>query len=264
MHAPPLERYQNVAAGIESADQRLSRTQFEAFWREGWLGPLRCTDPTLVDVTTRVCEAGTPNSVDGRPVPPRETWHAAEVDKFNVANPHLDAPAIHALAGHASIVNPVAQLLGAAQVEFFQSRYRVKLPGRPDVVPWHQDVGKTNGGLRDDGTPVQTLTVWLSLDGSLASAGALRVMPGTHADLFGNWPEGYASKLSQQEIRELDTTLAIPLEAAPGEFFVFHSGLLHLTTPNVSREPRSALALRYVAPEDAIRRDITYTTVRAR
>jgi hypothetical protein len=264
MESASRRDYQRVAAGIDEPRYRLSAAQFEAFWRDGYLGPLPCDDGSVKELAGIVSRAGLRNHDDGRPIPPVETWHRTDLPHINLHDPHLLMPEIMGLCAHASIVNPIAQLLGSPEVAFFQSRFRVKLPGRADPVPWHQDVGENNGGFRADGSPVPSVTVWLSVDGAEEASGSLRVIPGSHERLLGNWRAGFHSGLAEAgALAGVDTSRSVPIEAAPGEFYLFHSWTLHLSTPNTSSSPRTALVIRFVAPRDAVQPGTRYTSARA-
>jgi hypothetical protein len=251
--------YQTLAASIEEV-HRLSEAQFDAFWRDGYLGPLQCGDPCAKDLAGIAARVGLRNHGDGRPIPPVELWDRTDWLHINVHDPHLDVPEILGVCAHASIVSPVAQLLGTREVAFFQTRFRVKLRERPDPVPWHQDVGENNGGYRADGTPVPSVTVWLSVDGADAASGCLRVVRGTHRRLLGDWRAGFHSGLEASgALADVDTSDSVPIEAAPAEFFLFHSWTLHLSTANTTSSPRTGLVIRYVAPADAVQPGTRYT-----
>ena len=264
MESASRRDYQKVAAAIDEPRYRLSAAQFEAFWRDGYLGPLPCDDGRVKELPGIASRAGLRNHGDGRPIPPVESWDRTDLLHINVHDPHLRVPEIMGICAHASIVNPVAQVLGSPQVAFFQSRLRVKLRERADPVPWHQDVGENNGGFRADGSPVPSVTVWLSVDGAEAASGCLRVIPGSHQRLLGNWHAGFHSGLEEGgALAGIDTSRSIPIEAAPGEFYLFHSWTLHLSTANTSSSPRTGLVLRFVTPGDAVQPGTRYTRVRA-
>jgi hypothetical protein len=258
----PRTRYQRLAAAIDDSRGRLSAAQIDAFWRDGYLGPLRCGDERLKELPALVSRAGLRNHGDGLPIPPVDSWDRTDRLHINVHDPHLRVPEIMGICAHPSVVNPVAQLLGSPQVAFFQTRLRVKLRERLDPVPWHQDVGQNNGGYRADGSPVPSITVWLSADGATAASGSLRVVPGTHRRLLGDWRAGFHSGLEASgALAGIDTSRSVPIEAAPGEFYLFHSWTLHLSTANTTTSPRTGLVVRYVAPADAVAPGVQYTSV---
>ncbi len=253
-----------VARGIETPGHGLSKQQLCFFWDKGYLGPLVCEDPNVRDLPEFLYRAAVQNFGSHEPIPEPSTWPATTTKHVNVHDPHRHVPEIMAICAHPSIVIPVAQLLGCPKIAFFQSRFRVKFPQKPDAVPWHQDVGESNGGYRADGSPVPSITVWLSVDGATKESGSLRVVPRSHTTFFGNWRSGFNSKLEESgQISEAHTSQSLPIEANPGEFYIFHSWTLHRSTTNTSASPRSALVLRFVAPGDAVQPQTEYTLLPA-
>lgn len=205
------------------------------FWQEGVLGPLPCHAPELDTLLEDLHDLSPAEQVGG----PK-----------NVYDPQLEMETITTLARHPSIVETVAQLLGTGELSFFQARFRVKAPGRHDPQPWHQDVGKNHGGLQDDGTPIPSLTVWLSLDGAEAESGGVVLLPGTHQHLLGDWRAGFHGLKDLQT--SLDTSQARVLATPKGHFHVFHSWAVHCSLTNRSSRPRSALILRYMDSCNAV------------
>jgi ectoine hydroxylase-related dioxygenase (phytanoyl-CoA dioxygenase family) len=242
---------------------RLAEEQFRFFWENGYLGPLTCTHPNLGKLPQIAYHARVKSLGSNEPIPDPATWQATPAKLINAYDPHQYVPEILDVSTHTSIVSPVAQLLGRPEVAFFQSRFRVKFPHKADPVPWHQDVGESNGGYRADGSPVPSITAWLSVDGASAESGALSVIPKTHTRLWGNWRSGFHSKVEDQaEIRDMELSQSVPIEARPGEFYLFHSWTLHRSTTNETATPRSGLALRFVAPHDAVQPQTEYTLVK--
>lgn len=262
MTSAPLAKYQAVAAAIGASPHRLSEAQFRFFWENGYLGPLTCGSPHVGRLPWLLHRAGLETHATREPIPDPAKWHGQADRAINVHDPHLSVAEVLDICTHPSIVHPIAQLLGSLELAFFQSRFRVKMPGRADAVPWHQDVGENNGGYRADGTPVPSITVWLSVDGASETSGSLRVIPGSHGELLGDWRSGFHSRLEESgALDAIDSSRAVAIEAGPSEFYLFHSWTLHLSTTNDSGAPRSGLVLRFVAPGDAVQPGTRYTRV---
>jgi ectoine hydroxylase-related dioxygenase (phytanoyl-CoA dioxygenase family) len=241
----------------------LTEEQRQRFWRDGYLGPLRCEAQGVGRLPELLYRAGVMNHGQDAPIPAPSTWHETPWEHINVHDPHLAVPEVMALCTHESVVRPVAQVLGCDEVAFFQSRFRVKFPHRADPVPWHQDIGENNGGYRADGTPVPSVTVWLSIDGASEASGSLRVIPGSHTQLFGDWRHGFHSRLEETgALAGVDPSRAVAIAADAHEFYLFHSWTLHLSTANTTASPRSGLVLRFVAPDDAVQPGTRYTILR--
>jgi 1,5-anhydro-D-fructose reductase (1,5-anhydro-D-mannitol-forming) len=217
--------YHSVRASVTEANYRLSEAQMRFFFEHGYLGPFKCDSSDL------------------------ERLQVPGTDKKSQKNRHLEDPILLAVCSHPSIVDRVAQLLGSLEVKLFKSRFWVKPAGTGKPIPWHQDVGASNGGFFEDGRPVPTVTAWLALDAATQTNGTLRVIPGSHRRFFGDWERSIRANLEQQGgLRDVDLSSAVPLEAEAGEFYIFHSWLLHSSGPNTSEDRRAALNMRFIAP----------------
>lgn len=208
---------------------RLTSEAVDGFWADGVIGPLVCEAPQLENLLVQLLEA---------------TPARSDTCFRNIHDPQDYLPAVHDLAQHPSILHPVAQLLGCTELSFFQARFRVKAPGRPDDQPWHQDVGKNHGGLFADGTPIPSITLWLSLDGADADSGGVMLIPGSHRSILGDWKNGFYGLKDQQG--SIDTSSAVSLVTPPGHFHLFHSWVVHCSRTNQTKRARSALILRYM------------------
>jgi predicted dehydrogenase len=222
------ERWRSLRASAQRAargsarpqDHALSREDLARFEEQGYLGPFRCEAPALA--LLRV------------PEEPR-------------ANAHLEDPRVLEVCSDPAIVERVAQLLGSRELSLYKTRFWSKEPGSRLNAPWHQDVGANNGGYLADGSPVPSLTVWLALDRTDAANGALRVLPGTQRQLFGDWRRNIQADLERSgALRDVDRERAVVLALEPGEFFIFHSWILHGSEANASARRRAGLNMRFV------------------
>jgi len=199
---------------------RLTAEEIEFFDANGYLGPLRC---------------------DG-------DWQRMLVPLKKGRNMHLTESSVFDVCSHPSIVVRVAQLMGQPHVALFKSRFIVKVDGFNKRVAWHQDVGPTNGGYFPDGQPVPTLTCWLALDRVNGENGAVKVVPGTHKKLFGDFHKRIRADLVDRgDVAEADLSHAVTFAAEPGQFYLFHSWLLHGSDANASRTRRAGLNMRYAS-----------------
>ena len=219
-----------------STTYRLSPDQIEFFETNGYLGPLKCD----------------------------ADWKRIVVPLKKGRNLHLTEPFVFELCSHPSIVARAAQLMGRDHVSLFKSRFIVKIDGLQmdglnAEVAWHQDVGPTNGGYFPDGQPVPTLTCWLALDRVNTANGAVRVVPGTHKKLYGNYHKRIRADLVDQgDIAEIDRDRAITFTLEPGEFYLFHSWLLHGSEANKSKGRRAGVNMRYTATGHEYEEDFEY------
>jgi 1,5-anhydro-D-fructose reductase (1,5-anhydro-D-mannitol-forming) len=200
---------------------RLTADEVEFFRTNGYLGPMRC---------------------DG-------DWRRMVVPLKKGRNLHLTERSVFDVCSHPSIVSRVAQLMGEPHVALFKSRFIVKFNGSNNSVAWHQDVGPTNGGYFPDGSPVPTLTCWLALDRVNSQNGAVKVVPGTHTKLYGEYHKRIRANLVDRgDITDVDLARAVTLTLEPGEFYLFHSWLLHSSDANASRGRRAGMNMRFASP----------------
>ncbi|MFM7087896.1 MAG: phytanoyl-CoA dioxygenase family protein [Cyanobium sp.] len=233
-----------VTRRLGASPHRLSAAQVSRFWQDGVLGPLACGAPQLQGLLDQLLNASASEAITAA-MPGRD-----RDGKRNLHDPQQHLLSVRELARHASIVHPVAQLLGSAELSFFQARFRVKAPQQADPQPWHQDVGRNHGGLFRDGSPIPSLTVWLSLDGADAASGGVVALPGSHRQLLGNWPAGFHGLRELQA--SLDTRQARVLATPAHHFQIFHSWTVHCSLSNDSPRRRSALILRYMPRRHAV------------
>ena len=231
--------YRSTLPSVTDRAYQLSEEEVRFFFENGYLGPFRCESPDL------------------------ERLHVPLEGKISQKNQHLEDPITLSICSHPSITDRVAQLLGSPEIKLFKSRFWVKEAdvGRP--VPWHQDVGFGNGGFFEDGHPVPTVTVWLAIDSATETSGAVKVLPGSHRRFFGDWKRSIRANLEEQGgLEGADVSRAVFLELGPGEFYIFHSWVLHASGPNISKERRAALNMRYVAPGGEAESEVQYIPLR--
>jgi hypothetical protein len=200
----------------------LTPEQIAFYEKNGYVGPFKCESAALKRL---------------------------EVPKHGRADFHLNDPTALEVFSDPSIVDRVKQVLHSDGAILFKSRPWIKEPHSTVAAPWHQDVGQSNGGYLPDGQPVPSVTVWFALDGATASNGAVKILPGTHTRLFGDWHDSINTGIEESgALAEFDLDSAPIIEAKAGEFFLMHSWLLHASGPNASDKRRAGINMRYVAP----------------
>lgn len=213
------------AAGARRYDD-VSEAQIEQFRTQGYAGPF----------------ASDVQGLDSLFVPEKERKDA-----------HLKDSQFFRLGTHPSITGRVAALVGSDDLSIFKTRIHTKVgftsqtQSKHAVVPWHQDIGAGNGGYDADGNPVPTFTVWMALDDVGPEAGPLCVLPGTHTRLYGDFQKNFHAELLETgALTEEEASKAVPLTMKRGEFCVFHSWLLHGSSPNETPNRRVGFNIRYV------------------
>jgi len=212
--------------GYELLPEDLAR-----FDEQGYLGPFRC---------------------DG-------DWQRIVVPPKGRRDAHLRDPTVFEVCTHPSVVRRAAQLLRLPRVALFKSRFHVKVPGRNEEVPWHQDVGAKNGGYYPDGRPVPSITCWMALDRVHAENGAVQVLPGSHRRLVGDFGRNFhAELLKKGALSAQDLASAVTFKLEPGEFYLFHSWLIHGSAPSWIAVRRAGLNMRYIAAVDCYEAEFQY------
>jgi predicted dehydrogenase len=230
------ERFDNARARASrrnagEAGYRLSPEELARFDEQGYLGPFRCD----------------------------ADWRRIAVPLKKRRDVHLRDPSVFDVCTHPSVVRRAAQLLRLPRVALFKSRFHVKLPGKNEEVPWHQDVGAKNGGYYPDGRPVPSVTCWMALDRVSAENGAVQVLPGSHKRLIGDFRKNFhAELLKTRALTKEDLAAAVTLNLEPGEFYFFHSWLVHGSAPSSIAVRRAGLNMRYVAPDDRYEPECLY------
>ena len=220
---------------IDSDAYRLTPDQVAFFEENGYVGPFRCDSEDFERVFV-----------------PRK-------DKMSL---HLDDPAVFGVCSHQSVVQRVSQLMGDAPISLFKTRIHDKRSDGEDVIPWHQDAGPNNGGYREDGSPAETMTVWLALDDATPESGAVEVIPGTHRKLLGDYEKNIQAHLEDDSaLKEVDMDSAVMLDLKAGEFYIFHSWLLHGSGPNTSESRRAGLNMRFARQWDDVEEQFEYVPV---
>lgn len=207
----------------QSNAYQLSPEEVAFFDDNGFLGPFRCD----------------------------ADWEGIDIPVKKGRNLHLSEPRVFEICSHPSVVNRAAQLLRQPKVALFKSRFVVKVAGHNAAVAWHQDVGPTNGGYYPDGAPVPSVTCWMALDRVTSDNGAVKVLPGTHKRLVGDFDKRIRAELVEKgEIAAEDLEQAFTFELEPGEFYIFDSWLLHGSDASNTPGRRAGLNMRYVKSGD--------------
>jgi hypothetical protein len=112
------------------------------------------------------------------------------------------------------------------------------------ATPWHQD------GDYYPIEPLETTTVWISLDGSTPENGCMRVVPGSHRarKVFKHhWEEKPDQTLAQViDPGEVDLESAEDLVLEPGQLSIHDVYLVHGSNANRSGKRRMGLVFRYM------------------
>jgi hypothetical protein len=138
---------------------------------------------------------------------------------------------------HPRLLDILTSLLGP-DIKLFRDALMMKPAHHGSAKPYHQDSAYWTID------PPDLASVWMALDDATLENGCMRVLPGSHT-----WGVMEHKHLEDYQVEEdkLDRTkeVAVPLRA--GGCLVFHSLLLHATSPNESDRSRRAMITSYMS-----------------
>lgn len=179
-----------------------------------------------------------------------ENQHLPGFSPDFILGPHLDAsntggvkgdPAWLEFARIPEILDMLEQLIGADFILWGMTIF-----GKPahngKITPWHQD------GDYYPIEPLETCTIWISLDGSTPEQGCLEYIPGSHRDhkIYSHHFEKREDCTLTQVIDEdqVDLNQAQDIVLEPGQISIHDVYLVHGSGPNLSDRRRMGLVLR--------------------
>jgi ectoine hydroxylase-related dioxygenase (phytanoyl-CoA dioxygenase family) len=213
----------------------LAPAQVDRYARDGFLSPL----PALTReeaAAARIRLEAFERTVGG-------PLTSAATDPRYRSRTHVLLAWVHALAGHAAILDAVEDLIGP-DILVYTSTWFIKEPGTAAIAAWHQDA--TYFGLR----PHVHVTAWLALTDATAESGCMEFLPGSHAG--GQRPHragavaDSVNRAGQAVVGEVDDARAVHGALRAGEFSLHHTLCLHRSAPNRSPERRIGLAISYI------------------
>jgi hypothetical protein len=119
--------------------------------------------------------------------------------------------------------------------------FLIKPPGPNSNMPIHQDWTVV------DETKFDSMTVWIPLQDTTEENGCIRVLPGSHRLSMALRAPTLQDPL--QDILPEAERMMQPLPMKAGQAFIFSHALLHASFPNLSTEPRIAVAYGAVHQE---------------
>lgn len=167
-----------------------------------------------------------------------------------ILGPHLDASGSYGVKGDpawlefariAEILDMVEQLIGPDFILWGMTIF-----GKParigKATPWHQD------GDYYPIEPLETLTVWISLDGSTPEQGCMKFIPGSHREhrIYSHHFEHRDDFTLAQVIDDdqVDLTRARDIVLERGQISMHDVYLVHGSDANLSDRRRMGLVLR--------------------
>ena len=233
----------------------LTREQYDAFWRDGYLMVEDAVTPSQLaalqaDIAGWVEESrahqkpfGQP-TIDGRPRFDMGAEHSAEKPALRrINNPSDISDAYREVMLDARTVDMVADLVGP-DVKFHHCKINLKLSGAKTEVSYHQDFAYTPH-TNDD-----IVTALLFLDDIDASNGALTVVPGSHRGPIHSLFDGerFAGAIDPAVEDEMKGR-SLPCYGSAGSVCLMHTALLHGSAANAGAQSRGLYICVYTAAD---------------
>ena len=233
----------------------LTREQYDAFWRDGYLMVEDAVTPLQLaalqaEITGWVEESRAhqkpfgPPTIDGRPRFDMGAEHSAEKPALRrINNPSDISDAYRDVMLDARTVDMVADLVGP-DVKFHHCKINLKLSGAKTEVSYHQDFSYTPH-TNDD-----IVTALLFLDDIDEDNGCLTVVPGSHKgpvlSLFDGerFTGAVAADAEKQALAQ-----SMPCVGKAGAVCLMHTKLLHGSAANRSDASRGLYICVYTAAD---------------
>ncbi|MBV9835848.1 MAG: phytanoyl-CoA dioxygenase family protein [Alphaproteobacteria bacterium] len=234
---------------------RLTRSQIDDFWRDGYLvvadavtpGQLAALRAEIVDWVEQSRAHTQPfglPTIDGRPRFDMGTEHtAAKPALRRINNPSDISDAYLEVMRDAGTVDMVADLIGP-DVKFHHCKINLKLPGARTQVDYHQDFAYTPH-TNDD-----IVTALLFLDDNDEKNGALTVVPGSHKGPMLSLFQGERfTGAVDPKVEEGLKAKSVPCHGMAGSVCLMHTKLAHGSEPNRSDRSRGLYICVYTAAD---------------
>jgi len=156
--------------------------------------------------------------------------------------PHLLFTWLADLVRHPAILDAVEDVLGPNLLAWSTSFF-IKEARDPAYVSWHQDA--TYWGL----SAPDVLTAWVAFTDATVENGAMRMVPGSHAeqlehrDTFA--PHNLLSR-GQEIAVDVDEARGVDILLRAGEMSLHHVRMVHGSPANRSDDRRIGFAIRYI------------------
>jgi len=240
---------------------KLSSSQVEQYWRDGFLSDIPILTPEQCDLILQEYNyyTGGECSHPGRDL--LYEFHANQTpdDPNNILIHVLGhwrlSEAFHDLVFHPKIVRPCSQLIVEGQhdtrLRFWHDQLFAKPPKHGGVVAWHQDYSYWTRTK-----PQMHLTVHIALDDQTEENGCVCYIPGSHRwnrngeplpvlDYTFKAMEGIKTILTEPELEQFSKPQKVYLKK--GHANIHHSMTVHGSYANKSNGPRRAAVVNYFA-----------------
>lgn len=222
---------------LQLQDGHLTHNQREAYWRDGYLFPIRVADPAQTQKWRQDLEAIERDWLDnGLPLP---------LNTYKRVNAQIVMPLACEIGLHGPILDAVEGILGP-DVMLYSVEFLTKEAHTKHVVTMHQDLAYWGMGDMDN-----ILTAWLALSPATVASGCMDFVQGSHKNEILKHEDSFdeLNLLSRGQEIAVDVAEAdkVAVELAPGAMSLHHGLTIHGSGPNQSDDRRIGVAIRYVS-----------------
>jgi chlorinating enzyme len=207
----------------------LAPSAVERYHRDGFFFPIRVLAPDEALERRRRLET-------------IEAAHGGALGGEIRQKPHLLFTWLADLVRHPTILDAVEDVLGP-NLLVWSTSFFIKEARDPAYVSWHQDA--TYWGLSEP----DVLTAWVAFTDATVENGAMRMVPGSHAEQHAHRdtfaPNNLLSR-GQEIAVEVDEARGVDILLRAGEMSLHHVRMVHGSPPNRAGDRRIGFAIRYI------------------
>ena len=217
----------------------LDQAQVDAFWRDGYLFPLRVLQEQEAVSYRQELEA-----MEAR-------WLSVDLPhpllQYKRVNAHCVMPFAARLAMHPAILDTVECILGP-DLLIWSAEFLIKEPGTSQIVSMHQDLTYWGFGDTSD-----QLTAWVALSPATPESGCMEFVRGSHENSILPHTDTFSKSnllsRGQEILADVPPGDRTPIPLQVGEMSLHHGLTIHGSGPNRSADRRIGFAIRYINPK---------------
>lgn len=220
---------------------RLSQSQQDQYWCDGFLFPLPALDANTARNTRSELERI------------EQAWRVRDLphplNTYKRVNAHVVIPMAAQIAHDPAILDVVEGILGP-DILIYSTEFFIKEPRTKQVVSMHQDLTYWGLGAIDG-----LVTAWIALSPATPTSGCMDFVAGSHKNAILPHVDSFDPNNLLSRGQEVKVDVApkdkTAIEIHPGQMSLHHGLTIHGSGPNSSDDRRIACVVRYVRPDVA-------------
>ena len=224
---------------VELDAGRLSKSQTEAYWNDGFLFPISVLTDAEVTAARAALETVENDYLDaGLPLP---------LNTYKRVNSHVVMPFVADLARTPRVLDVVEGVLGP-DILIYSAEFFIKEPKTTSIVSMHQDLTYWGLGAIDG-----MVTAWIALSPATTASGCMDFVRASHKNPILPHEDTFDANNLLSRGQEVKVDIApsdkSPIELAPGQMSLHHGLTIHGSGPNTSDARRIGCVIRYIRPD---------------